>query len=136
MRHASWILLTACGTSGAPVDHAECTDRTMVAALSDYSSTFLGTLGATDFEGRASIDYGRDPALRSSGGKSFFLNRLDAMVFTLDAACATPQSKILLAPTGQSWNPQDVVSAPDGTLWVAVLQTTDLARAAFRSPER
>lgn len=125
MRRASLVVFTVvsgCGEpAAAPSADAECPPHDVMAALSDYqNATTIGALGPASATLRTpSIEFGADLALRVSAGRAFTLNRADAVVLPLDGACGAPLgSRILVSPSQQRWNPQDVACAPDGALWI------------------
>lgn len=119
-------LALACSDPAAAPD-AACAQRDLLAALSDYTSTQVGTVGPSDFELQASIDFGNDPVLRVSTGQAFFVNRFDGTVFPLDGACGRAQQKLVVSPPQQAWNPQDVACTRDGALWVPFYNADDFA---------
>lgn len=112
--------------ASAPASDAGCPRRDVLAALSDYTSTFVGALGPSDVDVHPSTDFGTDPALRVSNGQAFFVNRYDGTLYPLDAACGTAfPPKLIVSPPQKAWNPQDVACSRDGALWVPFYNSDD-----------
>ena len=94
----------------------------MIAASVESLSSVVGLAsldGGAEYLGGDPL--GGDPALTSSAGRVFWLNRASGQVLELDPTCAT-QIRTWSANDdvdGGSTDPQDVAVAPDGSLWVA-----------------
>jgi hypothetical protein len=102
---------------------ATCAASSVIVAASDYSSSEVGLLaldGAAHFyQGGSSL--GTDPALASSRGRLFWIDRYGGKVIELDPKCATPLASAWSAndDAAAGSDPQDIAVAEDGTLWIA-----------------
>jgi hypothetical protein len=113
----------ACSSSSTNDGAATCTaPYDALVAASDYSSS---ALGGCDLSGNAAlpfvgIDLGKDPALATSSGRSFFVARDVDTIFELDPHCATPRAKYSASEPSISGaaNPQDVAVTSAGELWI------------------
>lgn len=123
---AAWCALgaaAACASdppaSSAP---AGCEGVEVVVAASDYGSSMVcGAPGCKEGRGTTGADLGTDPSLASSKGRTFFLARMEDLVFELDPTCGTPIAVYdLYEDSGRTANPHDVAVAPDGSLWVVL----------------
>jgi len=128
--------LAACSASGtsppASTDaRATCGAASVIVATSDYTSSEVGTLGidggATFYTGGNTL--GSDPALASSAGRLFWVDRSGGNVLELDPECGT----VIQGPWttsddgGGSTNPQDIAVDPaTGNLWIARFMVSTL----------
>ena len=115
----------ACATpdaaANATADAGACPNVYAFFAASDYSSSALGALPASNMRKsfETGADLGADPVLETSNGRAFFIARDSDTVFELDPACSTAMAKWSVNDgAGTATNPQDVAAAPDGSLWV------------------
>jgi hypothetical protein len=123
-----------CSAASAPPpsassDGATCAPSTVIAAASDYRSSELCTVSldgsVTPYANGA---LGSDPALASSAGRLFWIDRYVGDVIELDPRCGTAISQPW--PTGDSntagsFDPQDVAVDPaTGNVWVARFQVS------------
>jgi len=115
-------ILFACDASSA--GHASCPAGVIV-ATSDYgTSSQVGVL-PLDGEPPALISssvLGVDPALASSSGRRFFIERdREQNIFELDACGYAKATFASHSPSESFVDPQDVAVADDASLWVARL---------------
>jgi hypothetical protein len=124
------VAAAACGGSPGAADPpedagAQCPASDIVVATSDYTSSELGLLaldgGAQFYSGGSTL--GKDPALASSAGRLFWIDRYGGDVLELDPRCATalhgPWTTSDPGVQG-STDPQDVAVDPKtGELWIA-----------------
>jgi hypothetical protein len=124
----SAVALTACGDPASETfpsgeAGATCAASSVIVAASDYSSSEIGLLaldgGAHFYAGGSSL--GTDPALASSRGRLFWIDRYGGNVIELDPKCATPLASPWSANDDAkgSSDPQDIAVDPDGRLWIA-----------------
>ncbi len=127
-----WALggVAACGGSPTASDPSgdagsRCAASDLVVATSDYTSSELGLLaldgGDHFYSGGSTL--GKDPALASSAGRLFWVDRYGGNVLELDPRCGTvihgPWTTSDPGVQG-STDPQDVAVDPDtGQLWIA-----------------
>lgn len=126
--------IAACGSSSAPP--ATCGDFQALLAASDYSSSGVGAIGVDGaVTMRIAVDLGTDPALATSGGRTFFVDRLGDAIFEIDPRCGTPSTKWSTSDARRrgTTNPQDVAVAADGALWVPRYNEPSLAILEPRS---
>lgn len=118
---------------------AMCSPASVIVATSDYSASEVGLLaldgGAHFYPGGSSL--GTDPALASSRGRLFWIDRDGGDVIELDPKCGTPLASAWSANDGAVGNsdPQDLAVDPEGQLWIArffvptiLIKTSDGAR--------
>lgn len=141
MRRALPLFLTAfcaCGDDTSSAGGGDCPDVELLVAASDYGGAIAcGAPGCFEEPGRTtSVQLGRDPALVTSKGRTFFLAREQDVVFPIDPSCGIPQRGAIdlsvFKPTnarGQTIfaNPHDVAVAGDGALWIPLYNTPLLA---------
>ncbi len=100
---------------------SRCASFSGLWGASDYSSSAVGAFSLSgSVTSMGGVDLGTDPTLAVSRGRAFFIARDQDLVFELDPACGTPQSRFSVhqsSHVGPS-NPQDVAVAKDGSLWV------------------
>ncbi len=116
----------ACGSS--PSADAGCASGVLV-AVSDYSSSGVGVLplDGTPAQLLFGTALGGDPALASSAGRSFYIERdQQQIIYEVDSCGRATAKDSSLVGTETSADPQDVAVASDGSLWVARF-TTGLA---------
>lgn len=123
--------MAACASRpDAPSPATGCEGAEIVVAASDISSALI--CGAPRCEAgprTTGTDLGRDPALSSSNGRTFFLARENAVIFEVDPSCGVPVARHFLydAMHEGSSNPHDVAVAPDGSLFVALYDQARIA---------
>jgi hypothetical protein len=120
----------ACSSSANSSSVGACGSFDAVVALSDYTSSEAGLIslaGASDYSGGRS-DLGKDPALASSRGRSFWIARDLGSIIELDTSCLSAKSSYNANDPGASGstNPYDVAVAPDGSLWIARFNVSSL----------
>ena len=116
-----WLFGSACGTTAPPPAPSACAPSDALVAMSDYSSSEVGTIALDGGEThRPGAALGKDPALAVSKGRAFFVARQEGTVFEIDPQCGSKLAQFDVGdPSGRvGTNPQDVAVAPDGALWV------------------
>ena len=115
-------VLLACDVSSA--SHASCPTGVLV-ATSDFSN--VSEVGVLPLDGSAptligSTALGADPALVSSSGRHFFIERdREGNIYELDGCGQALTTYASHDPAETTMDPQDVAVAADGSLWVARL---------------
>jgi hypothetical protein len=110
-------------TSCVSTSAAACPDVfALVAASSDYSSSGLGALATSACESSftSGLALGGDPALSSSNGHTFWVDREGqyASIYPLDE-CGRPHGRMQLgSESGVALDPQDVAVDSSCALWI------------------
>ncbi len=122
---------TSCVSSSA----AACPDvLALVAASTDYSSSGLGALATTACETTftSGLNLGGDPALSSSNGHTFWVDRQGqyASIYPLDE-CGRPHGRMQLgSESGVLLDPQDVAVDSSCALWIPYYSVPRLEQRA------
>jgi len=134
LRLAVTVAFVACnGTTSEGPAHstgeadATCARSTLLVAASDFNQGD-SDLGLLALDGGASFSaggptLGSDPALASSAGRVFWIDRTSGNILELDPRCAAPLAEPWSTNDpgpGGSTNPQDIAVDPaTGNLWIA-----------------
>ncbi len=113
--------LAACGSSPPIQPDAGCPSGVLV-AVSDYTSSGVGVLPLDGSPAQILFgsDLGADPALATSAGRNFFIERDGAQnIYELDACGHAIATFASHGSSETTVDPQDVAAASDGSLWVA-----------------
>jgi hypothetical protein len=134
------LSLGACSSASGPPptllasENTSCAPGSIIVATSDYMSSELVLLSPSAQDGAAPFysyaPFGSDPALASSAGRLFWIDRYGGGVLELDPRCGTYlRGPWLTSDPGAagSSDPQDIAVSPiDGSVWIARFDVSTL----------